>query len=313
VQPAAHANAGDEDSLGDASGDDRVHRILVRELGSDLAELFRQSRRAQEQSQRRRRPTEGLRERKRRLTRQRISDVATMLFATRGFDHVKVSEVAEIVGVSEKTIYNYFPTKESMVLDLADEGIERLARALRERAPGETVTRAALRALNEDMEQFDWAPDELLQFFPMFWQMLSAAPSLRDAWGDMQNRIAEVAAEELAAGAEIDPRDPEPLIAGRALAGLGQVAFDCRVRHINAGLRGNALRDAVTADIERAARMLDTGLWSFDLMAKGHRKRQQVEDAIKAAEDARVQVVKALRQARAAWRVVRRQGGPPAA
>ena len=82
-------------------------------------------RRAQEAWRRRTNPEEGLRERKRRLTRQLISDAATVLFAIHGFDNVKVADVADRVGVSEKTIYNYFPTKESMVLDNADETIER--------------------------------------------------------------------------------------------------------------------------------------------------------------------------------------------
>ena len=63
------------------------------------------------------------------------------MFATRGFDNVKVSEVADRVGVSEKTIYNYFPTKESLVLDTADEAVERMARALRERGPGRVADR----------------------------------------------------------------------------------------------------------------------------------------------------------------------------
>ena len=92
------------------------------ELGPEMAELMGRARRQQDQWERRLRAGEGLRERKRRLTRQRISDIATALFAARGFDNVKVSEVADIVGVSEKTVYNYFPTKESMVLDTADEG-----------------------------------------------------------------------------------------------------------------------------------------------------------------------------------------------
>jgi AcrR family transcriptional regulator len=135
------------------------------------------------------------------------------MFATRGFDDVKVSEVAEIVGVSEKTVYNYFPTKESMVLDLADEAIERLAQALRERPSGETVTRAALRALEQDIERYDLIPDELHASFPIFGEMLAGAPSLRAAWLELHDRLAAVAAEELAKQAEVDPRDPEPAAA----------------------------------------------------------------------------------------------------
>ena len=57
------------------------------------------------------------------------------MFVTRGFDNVKVSEVAEGVGVSEKTIYNYFPTKESLVFDQADEGIARLRRRCASASP----------------------------------------------------------------------------------------------------------------------------------------------------------------------------------
>ena len=111
-------------------------------------------------------PDEGLRERKRRLTRQLISDAATVLFATRGFDNVRVSEVAERVGVSEKTIYNYFPTKESMVLDHADEGVERLAAALRERRPDESLTERGARARRGHWSSSTDAPDELVEFFP---------------------------------------------------------------------------------------------------------------------------------------------------
>ena len=57
--------------------------------------------------------------------------------------------------MSEKTVYNYFPTKESLVLDTADEAIERMARALRERRPDESLDRRRGPALKEDMARFD--------------------------------------------------------------------------------------------------------------------------------------------------------------
>ena len=59
----------------------------------------------------------GLRERKKRLLRQQLSDTATEMFVERGFEGVRITEIAEACGVSEKTVYNYFPTKESLILD----------------------------------------------------------------------------------------------------------------------------------------------------------------------------------------------------
>ncbi len=284
-----------------------LHQLISDELGESIAELMRQLRQAQEAWQRRSNPHEGLRERKRRLTRRLISDAATLLFAIHGFDNVKVAEVADRVGVSEKTIYNYFPTKESLVLDTADETIERVATALRERRPDESLTQAVVRALEEGLPNYDELPDELVAFLPAFGEMIDSTPALHAAWLEVHNRLAAVARDELASLAEVDPDDPEPVIAGRALAGLADVVFESQFRHAREGLRGQPLRRAVIADLERAARLLETGLWSFNLLARGARAKSQALDAARAAEEARTQVVSALRQARAAWAEVRRQ------
>jgi hypothetical protein len=150
-------------------------------------------------------------------------------------------------------------------------------------------------------------PDEIIEFMPRFGELIESTPALRAAWHDTNNRIVTVATQELAARAEVDPRDPEPMIAARALAGLGQVAFEAQVRYIEQGFRGAELRDAVFDDLDRAARLLETGLWSFNLLTHGRRTREQMLEAAKAAEDARDLVVKALRQARAAWREIREQ------
>jgi AcrR family transcriptional regulator len=293
-----------EEALGDRSGDEILNRLISDEMGEAIADVMRIARRAQEAWHRRAHPDEGLRERKRRLTRQLISDAATTLFATRGFDQVTVSEVADRVGVSEKTIYNYFPTKESLVLDTADEAVEKMARALRERGQGESLTEAVVRAIKDDTARFDDAPGELVEFVPLFGAMIDQTPALRAAWLEMHDRLAKVARDELAAQAGVDPRDPEPTVAGRALAALAEVAMDSRIRHIRDGLRGDELRDAVDADLDRAARLLETGLWSFNL-PPGQRAKKQALEAARAAEEARTQVLRALKQARAAWAEVR--------
>ena len=306
---AAHdPHARDDEALGDSAGEELLDRLISDEMGEKIAEVMRSARRAQEAWHRARNPDEGLRDRKRRLTRQLISDAATVMFATRGFDDVKVSEVADRVGVSEKTVYNYFPTKESLVLDYADEAVEQMARALRERGPDESLTTAVVRAIKTDMERFDQAPEELVDFMPLFLGMIDSTPALRAAWLEMQDRLANVAREELAVQAGVDPRDPEPMAAARALVGLVEVATESRVRRIREGLRGEALHRAVDDDLERAARLVETGLWSFNL-PRSQRAKQQAMDAARAAEEARDQVLKALRQARAAWAEVRREGG----
>jgi AcrR family transcriptional regulator len=251
------------DAFDELSDDARIHRLMARELGQEMAEAFVVAHETQQRWERRRHRHDGLRERKKRRTRQQISDVATSLFVVRGFDHVKVSEIAEIVGVSEKTVYNYFPTKESLVFDRADEGIARVVEALRERQPGESPTKAMLRALSDDMDELEDLPEQLYVFFPMFAEMVAATPSLRAARLDLQNRLVEVATEELAALAEVDPRDPEPQIAARAMVALYDLSYDSRMRHIGQGLRGSDLRAAVLADLERASRLLETGLRSF--------------------------------------------------
>ena len=73
---------------------------------------------------------EGLRERKKRLLRQQLSDAATAMFIERGFDAVRVIDVAEACGVSDKTVFNYFPMKEALVLDRLEGVIASLRESL---------------------------------------------------------------------------------------------------------------------------------------------------------------------------------------
>lgn len=303
LDSAAPAPAPEE--LQGLQGSDRIARLLMAEMGGEMAGAYARTRELQERWARELHPEEGLRERKKRLTRQQISDVATTLFLVRGFEHVTVAQIAEIVGVSEKTVYNYFPTKESLVFDEADEGQARLARALREREPNESPTRAMLRALEQDAKRLEELPDESHMLLPLFLEMIETTPALRAAWLELQDRLVEVATVELARHAELDPREPEPAIAARAIVGLTDVVMRSHVRHIEDGLRGRALSKAVTSDLERSARLLDTGLWSFSLLTQGTRTRSQLRDAALATEDARKQVMDALEQARSTWNELR--------
>ncbi|MFI9719490.1 TetR/AcrR family transcriptional regulator [Streptomyces sp. NPDC052396] len=89
--------------------------------------------------------TEGLRERKKRRTRQTLSETAIALFLEHGFDRVSVADVAAAAEVSKPTLFRYFPSKEDLVLHRIADHQGEAAQVVRERAPDQPAV-AALRA-----------------------------------------------------------------------------------------------------------------------------------------------------------------------
>ncbi|MBG6180315.1 TetR/AcrR family transcriptional regulator [Arthrobacter sp. CAN_A1] len=62
----------------------------------------------------------GLRERKRLITRAAICNTARELTTDRGLNGFTVEELCEQVGISRRTFFNYFPTKEDAILGHSD-------------------------------------------------------------------------------------------------------------------------------------------------------------------------------------------------
>jgi len=254
-------------------------------------------------------PGEGLRERKKRLTRQLISDTATSMFLERGFEEVKVAEVAAACNVSEKTVYNYFPTKESLVLDREEAMAAAIERALGPGGPPGSPVDAVVTLIMEianpyDYEDFATGEPPDLRLFRRFVEMFERTPSLRAAQRDMVERLAETAARAMAERAGVDPQDPEPQIAAHALLGLWRIQFQAMERYADGSLAVAEVHARVLDEVQRAARLLDTGLWSFSLAVQGRNGRDQLRAAAEAANEARKQVMTAIKQAREAWRQV---------
>jgi AcrR family transcriptional regulator len=216
---------------------------------------------------------EGLRERKKRLMRRQLSDTATEMFMERGFDAVRVSEVAEACGVSEKTVFNYFPTKESLILDRWDATMAALRTGLAE--PGVAPVEATLRILaNELGGMTSWLamqadPVQASSTLRRFGELLRATPSLRAHQSDMTDRLSAVAAEVIAERAGMSPDDPEPQIAATALLGLWRIQFRGLRKYMDGTRTPAQVHEAVTADVHRAAQLIDTGLSSFAVGAQG--------------------------------------------
>jgi hypothetical protein len=126
---------------------------------------------------------------------------------------------------------------------------------------GTSITDVVVAALEANNDVFDLFDDDLVAHVATtFDALIKQTPALRAHWLEVLDRLANVAAEELALQAGIQPTDPQLTIAGRALVGLVQVDMESRVRHIRAGQRGAQLRDAVTGDVRQAAELLQTGL-----------------------------------------------------
>ncbi|MFF1699246.1 TetR/AcrR family transcriptional regulator [Streptomyces sp. NPDC058257] len=84
----------------------------------------------------------GLRARKKKQTASRIWRAAVDLCSERGFDHVSVAEIAEAAEVSKMTVFNYFGTKEGVIVSPMEEHVGDPARAVRERRPGQSAVDA---------------------------------------------------------------------------------------------------------------------------------------------------------------------------
>lgn len=103
----------------------------------------------------------GLRERKKRETRERLGDVAARLFAQHGYDEVSIADIAGAAGVSEPTVYNYFPSKSDLVFDRADEVLEKIRGAISRRDPQQSPADAMRSLVLEDIDRYVEEDEEL--------------------------------------------------------------------------------------------------------------------------------------------------------
>jgi AcrR family transcriptional regulator len=90
----------------------------------------------------------GLRERKKAETRSALSWAAIRLTAERGFDNVRVEDIADAAGVSPRTFNNYFSSKAEAIVSRHLDRFHRAADELRARPDGEplweSITEVAL-------------------------------------------------------------------------------------------------------------------------------------------------------------------------
>ena len=201
-------------------------------------------------------PSLGKRERRKRATREGIVAAAERLFAERGYDGVTVADIAAAAGVSVKTLFVYFHSKEDLALGNEEKLLGRLLGMVRDRAPRQTplgaVTAALLGALDGDEH-----PRGLDSFHRAIGSSPAVASRLRRMWEHYENEMAALLGTERN---EAVPCPETRLVAAQLIALVrittspDALAF---VReHRTAATEALALRDS----IDRSAAQLGEGL-----------------------------------------------------
>ncbi|MBK4216046.1 TetR family transcriptional regulator [Paracoccus caeni] len=90
-------------------------------------------------------PGEGLRERKRRETAQRITDAGIALFIARGYEATTLDDIAEKAGISRRSFFSYFKSKDDILLSLQSGTGKMLVAALHD----EPVEKPPLTAMRD--------------------------------------------------------------------------------------------------------------------------------------------------------------------
>ena len=99
-------------------------------------------------------PQHGRVGRRRSTTRDHITHVALELFATRGFDDVSVDDVAHAAGISRRTLFRYFSSKNAIPWADFDASLTEL-RDLLNAVPHDVPMDAALRSALLEFNSFD--------------------------------------------------------------------------------------------------------------------------------------------------------------
>lgn len=196
----------------------------------------------------------GLRDRKKRQTREAIYEAARRLFQERGFDKVTVAEVARAANVSEVTVFNYYPTKEDLFYAGMRFFEDELLDAVRRRKPGESALKAFRRKLLESAEGLGSA--ERFAAIKRATDAYADSPSLAAREREIVEGYTRRLAELLAGG---DP-DVEDAAVAAAMMGAHRALVDHVRRRVREGVRGEALADEARVQIRRAFNRLERGL-----------------------------------------------------
>jgi AcrR family transcriptional regulator len=204
----------------------------------------------------------GLRESKKRRTRETIAQVAADLFHKRGFAAVTVDDVARAADVSRQTVFNYFPTKEQMLFDREDEISAALLSLVRGRPDGASLLAAFRGHTRGFWERLGRVLSDGGDTHG-FWEIVEATPALRDYAETSFARQTISVAQELARQWDRPADDPICHALARALCGVDVAILTCGLGRLTAGQDQATVVADMIEEADHAYDLLEHGLGPY--------------------------------------------------
>ena len=163
------------------------------------------------------------------LTRERLLDAATRVFARRGYRQATLEEIAREAGFTIGAVYSNFSGKEELFLALADKEVEQ--RVAEIRAVGEAAERGdqpGAKAADQFREFLERDPDWPLLFYE-FWSFGVRNPETQEEFAKRRQAVRDALAETLervASQLGFQLRFPAEHLATAISATLNGLAFE---------------------------------------------------------------------------------------
>jgi AcrR family transcriptional regulator len=161
-----------------------------------------------------------IRERTRRLAQTELTSVAQDLFVAQGYDATTVDQIAAAAGMSKRTFFRYFPSKDDLVIGKYDLFAERMAEALDDRPADESVWESLRRVFDITLDYVQ--DDHQRARNDAMDEIVRSTPQLYARYLEKMQRVQELLIGRVAVrltGREHEPSDPRPAaIVGAAFA-----------------------------------------------------------------------------------------------
>lgn len=136
----------------------------------------------------------SLRDKHKSQTAQALRAAALKLFATQGYDATTTEEIAEKAGVSARTFFRYFPTKESLLYTGEHDWVQSFAEDLPEQPKSLTDLDALCQTIIKHVPRLERRRQPLL----LFVRSIASSRTLRGLDGDHQRENTVVLADAIA-------------------------------------------------------------------------------------------------------------------